>query len=95
MKAKKLRGNYVLVVPDAVEETTESGIVLKKDKDQGDFHTGTVKIVGTGRLVEGIGHIPVDLEVGERVAFQYGMRIRVDGELMLLVNEEDVRLNIE
>lgn len=92
MDAKKLRGEFVLIEPDIKDETTASGITLAKKLEQGDFSTGTVKMVGTGKVVEGVGLVPVDLAVGDRVMFQYGMKIKVGDIFLVLVNESDVKI---
>lgn len=95
MKAKKLRGEFVLIEPDLQEEVTASGIALAKKPEQGDFSVGTVKMVGTGRYVDGTGFVPVDLVVGDKVLFQYGFKIKVEDTFLLLVNESDVKLVLE
>ncbi len=93
MKAKKLLGEYVLIEP-IQNNKTSSGIVLSKTTEPGDFMEGIVKVVGTGRYVPGVGHVPVDpdLTVGAKVIFQYGQSIRVDEGAFLLVSESDVKI---
>lgn len=95
MKSKKLRGEYVLIEPEAKEEITESGIKLAKTPEQGDFTLGTIRVVGTGKKVEGAGYDEMDLAVGDKVMFRYGLKININDQFLVLVNESDVVLIVE
>lgn len=95
MNAKKLRGEYVLIEPEDKNEATPSGIILSKTAEQGDFSFGVVKVVGTGKTVEGVGHIDIDLEPGDKVMFRYGQKIKFGDTWLLLVNESDVHIVLE
>lgn len=95
MNTKKLRGEYVLIEPDLKDEVTTSGIKLAKNTEQGDFFTGVVKEVGTGKFVDGAGHVDIDLAVGDKVLFRYGLKLKINDTYLLLVNESDVVLILE
>lgn len=105
MKSKKLRGEYVLIEPDTQEEVTSSGITLAKKPDQGDFSTGVIKEVGTGKRVDGLEGYdrpsgqptfnPIDLSVGDKVLFRYGLKVKINDTFLVLVNEADIILILE
>lgn len=101
MDIKKIRGEYLLIEPVEKESITTSGIKLAKQPEQGDFSIGIIKKVGTGKVIIASNkEIPsahfqeLDLKVGDKVLFRYG--IKIDGTLdWLLVNEADVVVVIE
>jgi chaperonin GroES len=83
-------GDRVLIQPMEAEEKTKGGIILPdtaKEKQQ----EGKVIAVGKGRVEDG-KTIAVDVKVGDKVLFgKYsGTEIKVDGEDMLIVKEEDI-----
>ncbi|MFA5663956.1 co-chaperone GroES [Castellaniella sp.] len=73
------------------ERTTASGIVIPESAaekpDQGE-----VLAVGPGKKTEDGKVIPVDLKVGDKVLFgKYaGQSVKVDGEEVLVIREEEV-----
>lgn len=95
MDIKKLRGEYVLIEPDIKDDVTASGIVLAKTPEQGDFSTGVVKFVGTGHMTEQWGRIGLDLEVGNKVMFRYGQKVKIGDSYLIMVNESDVLVILE
>lgn len=73
------------------ERTTASGIVIPdsagEKPDQGE-----VLAVGTGKILPSGEIQPLQLKVGERVLFgKYaGQAVKIDGQEVLVVREEDV-----
>ncbi|HMO02287.1 MAG TPA: co-chaperone GroES [Oligoflexia bacterium] len=73
------------------EEKTSSGIILPdtaKEKPQ----MGVVVAVGKGKIREDGTVVPLDLKEGDKVLFgKYaGTDVKVDGEDLLIIREEDV-----
>ena len=72
------------------ERKTASGIVIPESAaekpDQGE-----VKAVGPGKVVDG-KLTPIDLKVGDKVLFgKYaGQSVKVDGEELLVIREEEI-----
>jgi len=94
MKVKPL-GSRVLVKALSAEEKTDSGIYLPesaKEKPE----EGEVLEVGEGKWIEG-KLVPLSVKKGDRVIFsKYGPdEIKVDGEELLIVKEEDILAIIE
>jgi len=88
-KVKPL-GSRVLVKALSAEEKTDSGIYLPesaKEKPE----EGEVLEVGEGKWIEG-KLVPLSVKKGDRVIFsKYGPdEIKVDGEELLIVKEEDI-----
>ncbi|GAB4384777.1 MAG: co-chaperone GroES [Phycisphaerales bacterium] len=84
--------NKILVERDEAEGRTESGIYLpesSKDRPK----TGTVKAVGDGSLNTETGErIPLTVKPGDRVIFSSyaGTEIKLDGEELLIMSEDDI-----
>ena len=78
------------------ERKTASGIVIPdtaaEKPDQGE-----VKAVGTGKVLESGDVRPLDVKVGDKVLFgKYsGQTVKVEGEELLVVREEDIMGVIE
>ncbi|MFA5069343.1 MAG: co-chaperone GroES [Candidatus Omnitrophota bacterium] len=80
----------VLVQPLEAEEKTKGGIILPdtaKEKQQ----EGKVIAVGKGKTEDG-KLIPLEVKVGDKVLYgKYsGTEIKIDGDDMLIVKEEDI-----
>jgi len=85
LKGKVLAGK-ILVLPQAAEEKTSSGIIIPdsaKEKPQ----VGKVVLVGEGKKDE-----PMELKVGDVVFYgKYsGTELNIDGEDYLLMSQTDV-----
>jgi len=84
--------NKILVERDEAEGRTESGIYLpesSKDRPK----TGTIKAVGDGSLNTETGErIPLTVKAGDRVIFSSyaGTEIKLDGEELLIMSEDDI-----
>ena len=87
----------IVVKPAEAEQTTASGLVIPdtaKEKPQ----QGEVLAVGPGRWSDDKGtHSPLDVKVGDKILFgKYGgTEVKVDGEELLVMREEDVMAVIE
>jgi len=73
------------------QETTAGGLIIPdtaKDKPQ----EGEVLAVGKGKIKEDGKALPLDVKAGDRVLFgKYaGSEITIDGELYLIMREEEV-----
>jgi len=93
-KVKPL-GSRVLVKPLSTEEKTKSGIYLPetaKEKPE----EGEVLEVGEGKYI-GEKMVPLSVKKGDKIIFnKYGPdEIKVDGEELLIVKEEDILAIIE
>lgn len=84
--------NKILVERDEAEGRTETGIYLpesSKDRPK----TGTIKAVGDGSLNTETGQrIPLTVKAGDRVIFSSyaGTEIKLEGEELLIMTEEDI-----
>jgi chaperonin GroES len=73
------------------EEQRRGGIIIPdtaKEKPQ----QATVLAVGTGRVTDDGKTQPLDVQVGNRVVFgKYsGTEVKIDGEELLIIREDDV-----
>jgi len=90
MKIKPLR-DRVIVRRLGEEEKTKGGIIIPdtaKEKPQ----EGEVVAVGTGKILEDGKVIALEVKKGDRVLFgKYsGTDVKVDGEELLMMREEDI-----
>lgn len=90
MKVVPLGANVVIKRLDA-EETTAGGIVLpenSRDKPR----EGRVLSVGDGRRLADGSRMPHQVRDGDRVVFASyaGIEVEVDGEAMLIMNEDEI-----
>ena len=86
----KLLWDRVLVEPQAAETKTKSGLVLSKESEPGDVRIGIIKAVGCGKKLENGELSPVQVKDGDKVMFQYGANVLVDGKTYSLVDEGDI-----
>lgn len=90
MKIKPLR-DRVIVRRLGEEEKTKGGIIIPdsaKEKPQ----EGEVVAVGTGKVLEDGKVVALEIKKGDRVLFgKYsGTEVKVDGEELLMMREEDI-----
>ena len=81
----------LLVRPIAAEETAKGGIIIPdiaKEKPQ----EGEVLAVGTGKVLDNGTKLPLDVQVGHKILFwkHSGTDIKIDGEEILILREDDV-----
>ncbi len=86
----------VLVRRMEEETTTAGGIVLPGSAAEKP-NQGEVLAVGHGKILENGSVRPMDVKVGDKILFgQYGgTAVKVDGEELLMMREEDIQAVIE
>lgn len=90
MKIRPLHDRVVVKRVEA-EEKTASGIVLPGSAaEKPDM--GEVLAVGNGKLLKNGERLPLDIKVGDKVLFgKYsGQTVKVDGEELMVMREEDI-----
>src|SRR5687767_1305901 len=90
MKVRPLHDRLVVRRIEA-KETAKGGIIIPdtaKEKPQ----EGEVLAIGNGKLLEDGTKVPLDVRVGDRILFgKYtGTDIKIEGEDVLILREEDV-----
>lgn len=89
----KIRPLHDRVIVKRVEEerTTAGGIVLPGSAAEKPSQ-GKVLAVGKGKILENGDVRPMDVKVGDRVLFgKYaGSEVKVDGEELIVMREEDI-----
>ncbi len=94
MNVKPL-GDRVVIKNMESEETTKSGIVLPgsaKEKPQ----VAEILAVGPGGLVDG-KEVTMNVKVGDKVIFSKyaGTEIKIDGEELIIVRQNDILAIVE
>lgn len=84
-------GDKVVVKRIAAEEKTSGGIVLPENSRDKPAQ-GKVLSIGDGRLVKSGERVPPQVKEGDRVLFSQwaGTEIRVDGDELLIMSEDDI-----
>ncbi len=89
----KIRPLHDRVIVKRLEEerTTASGIVIP-DSATEKPDQGTVQAVGNGKILEDGSVKKLDVKVGDKVLFgKYaGQAVKVDGDELLVMREEDI-----
>ena len=89
----KIRPLHDRIIVKRLEEerTTASGIVIP-DSATEKPDQGTVQAVGNGKILEDGSVKKLDVKVGDKVLFgKYaGQAVKVDGEELLVMREEDI-----
>ena len=95
MKLRPLHDRVVVKRLDN-ERTTTSGIVIP-DNAAEKPDQGEVVAVGNGKILEDGKTKPVDVKVGEKILFgKYsGQTVKVDGDELLVLREDDIMAIIE
>jgi chaperonin GroES len=90
MKIRPLQDRVIVKRLD--EETKTSGGIIIPDTAKEKPSKGTIKAVGPGRRTEDGKLIPMDVKVGDVVLFSKyaGTEIKVEGDEMLMMREEDI-----
>lgn len=83
--------NMVLVSKKEAEEKTPSGLYMPQNVDE-KVSTGEVVAVGSGHLTSGGMVVPLEVKVGDTVAFNKNMAVDlvVDGKKYLLLREDQL-----
>ncbi len=95
MKLRPLR-DRVIVKRIKEEEKTKGGIIIPDTAKEKPIE-GEVVAVGDGRILENGQKIPLDVKVGDRILFgKYaGTEIKIEGEELLIMREDDVIAIVE
>ncbi len=95
MKIKPL-GDRLIVDREEEEQTSAGGIVIP-DNAREKPSRGRVRAVGPGRVLDNGRRCPPDVREGDLVLFgKYGgTEVKLDGEKLLVLREEDVMAVIE
>ena len=90
MKIRPLQDRLV-VKRTQEEEKTKGGIIIPDTAKEKPLE-GVVVAVGSGKSVKGGKVIPLDVKTGDKVLFgKYsGTEVKVDGEELVLLREDDV-----
>ena len=80
----------VLIKRADAEEKTAGGIVLPGNKEKPEI--GEVLAVGSGRIAENGDVRPLAVKAGDKVVFgKYsGTEVKLDGEELLMMREDDI-----
>jgi chaperonin GroES len=81
-----------LLVKRLEEGDVKHGSIIIPDTAKEKPQEGKVIAVGTGKVTEDGKKIPLDVKAGDRVLFgKYsGSEVKIDGEELLILREEDV-----
>jgi chaperonin GroES len=86
-----------VVVRRMEEETTSAGGIVIPDSATEKPAQGEVIAVGKGKILDNGDVRPLDLQVGDKVLFSKygGTEVKVDGEELLVMREDDITAVIE
>jgi len=95
MKVRPLHDR--VIVKRLEEERTSPGGIVIPDTAAEKPVQGKIVAVGKGKILENGSVRPLDLKVGDKILFgKYGgTEVKVDGEDLLVMREEDVMAVIE
>ncbi|MBX3702887.1 MAG: co-chaperone GroES [Steroidobacteraceae bacterium] len=95
MKIRPLH-DRVIVKREDEERKSPGGIVIPDTAAEKPIR-GKIMAVGKGKILENGSVRPLDLKVGDRILFgKYsGTEVKVDGDELLVMREEDVMAVIE
>ena len=96
MKIRPLQDRVIVKRLEEAVEKTKGGIIIPdtaKEKPQ----QGKVIAVGKGKVNEDGKVLPLDVKVGDKILFgKYsGTEVKVDGDELVVMREEDVMAVIE
>ena len=86
-----------VIVKRLEEERTSPGGIVIPDSAAEKFVQGKIIAVGKGKILENNNVRPLDVKVGDKILFgKYsGTEVKVDGDDLLVMREEDVMAVIE
>ena len=81
----------MIIKPDEAETTTASGLYIASEAKEKPT-TGVVLAVGDGKLDKDGKHLPMPVEVGDKVIYGKigGTEVTVDGEDVLILRADDL-----
>ena len=79
-------------ITDSNEKTSDGGIIIPDDDPHHKAARGEVIATGTGRILPEGNQRACDVKVGDIVLYgEYtGIKVREDGEKLLVMNEDDI-----
>ncbi len=91
MTKLKPLGDRIIVKRSTEQEKTLGGLFIPDVAKEKPIE-GTVLAAGTGKTLESGAVVPLGVKAGDRILFSKyaGMDVKVDGEDLLIVREEDV-----
>lgn len=94
MKIRPL-GDRVVLKPIEQESKTKSGIIIPEAAKE-KSHRGEVLAIGTGKLIDG-KLVELTVKVGDQVLYKEyaGEELKLDGEEVTIIREEDILAVIE
>ncbi len=86
-----------VVVRRMEEERTSPGGIVIPDSAAEKPSTGEIVAAGNGKITESGETLPLDVKVGDKVLFgKYsGTEVKVDGEDLLIMREDDILAVVE
>ena len=95
MKLKPLNDRIVIKRIEE-EEKTAGGIIIPDTAKEKPIQ-GEVIAVGSGKMMEDGSRRPLDVKVGDRVLYSKyaGTEVKIEGEELLIMREDDVLAVIE
>ena len=84
--------DHIVISKDTEEDTkTASGLVIVRTEPEKNI-SGTVLVVGSGRITMSGTIIPLEVSVGQKVVFNKNMatEIKHDGETVYVLREDQV-----
>ncbi len=95
MKIRPLQ-DRILVQPILEKDVRKGGIIIPDSAKEKPIE-GRVKAVGKGKIGDDGKHIKLDVKVGDKVLYSKygGTEIKVGGEDLLLMREDDVLAVVE
>ncbi len=95
MKVRPLHDR--VIVRRMEEETTSAGGIVIPDSATEKPSQGEVIAVGKGKIADNGNVMPLDVKTGDKVLFgKYsGNEVKVDGEELLVMREDDIMAVIE
>ena len=96
MKIKPLHDRIVVKRLEG-EETTKGGIIIPDSANAEKPNTGEIIAAGNGRITDSGDVRTMDVKVGDQILFgQYaGQSVKVDGEELIMMKEEDILAVVE
>ncbi len=95
MKIRPLQ-DRILVQPILEKEVRKGGIIIPDSAKEKPIE-GRVKAVGQGKVAEDGKRVKPDVKVGDKVLYSKygGQEIKLDGEDLLLMREDDILAVVE
>ena len=90
MKIRPLQDR--LLVRRVEEEEEEQGGIIIPDSAKEKPQEGEITAVGSGKILEDGKKLPLEVKVGDKVLFSKyaGTEVKVEGEELLMMREDDI-----